>query len=107
MTIQSHSKTHNRHIATTDTYLTQKMIDLADVFYVAIQSDQTVFMINNTGCEILGYSREEIIGKNWFNTFLPKRVREEVNHLHDRSEIKSSTGKSGPPRLKIILIRTT
>ena len=53
-------------------------LDIAGVIIVVIDSDQKVSLINKRGCEILGYDEEEIIGKNWFDTFIPKRNRDEV-----------------------------
>ena len=45
---------------------------------VVINADQTISLINKKGCEVLGFPTEEIVGKNWFDTFLPERVRERV-----------------------------
>ncbi|MFX0092701.1 MAG: ATP-binding protein, partial [Candidatus Hodarchaeota archaeon] len=45
---------------------------------------QTVTLINKKGCEILGYEEDEILGKNWFENFLPERVRKEVKSVFDR-----------------------
>ncbi|MBA4419228.1 MAG: hypothetical protein C0392_15190, partial [Syntrophus sp. (in: bacteria)] len=58
--------------------LAQKYLDVAGVMFVAIDAHQKVTLINHRGSEIIGYKKEEIIGKNWFDTFLPERVREEV-----------------------------
>ena len=57
----------------------QKYLDVAGVMLVAIDADQTVTLINKKGCEILEYNEKEIIGKNWFNNFLPKRVNKEAS----------------------------
>jgi PAS domain S-box-containing protein len=51
---------------------------VAGVMFVVIRADQTVELINKKGSEILGYSEGEIIGKNWFETFIPERMRNEV-----------------------------
>jgi PAS domain S-box-containing protein len=56
----------------------QHYLDVAGVMFVVIRADQTVELINKKGCEILGYSEGEIIGKNWFETFIPERMRNEV-----------------------------
>ena len=56
----------------------QTYLDIAGVMIVAIDFDQKVILINKKGAKILGYSQEEIVGKNWFENFLPERVREEV-----------------------------
>jgi len=53
-------------------------LDIAGVIILVIDSDQKVSLINKKGCEILGYDEKEIIGKNWLDTFIPKRNRDEV-----------------------------
>lgn len=53
-------------------------LDIAGVIIVIIDSDQKVSLINKKGCGILGYEEKEIIGENWFDTFIPKRKRDEV-----------------------------
>jgi len=50
----------------------QKYLDVAATMFVLTNRDQTVGLINRKGCEILGYSEDEIIGKNWFDSFIPK-----------------------------------
>lgn len=56
----------------------QGYLDIAGVVLVAIDSDQKVTLINKKGGETLGYDKTEIIGKNWFDTFIPERDRDEV-----------------------------
>jgi PAS domain S-box-containing protein len=56
----------------------QKYLDIAGVVIVAIDVDQKVTLINKKCCEVLGCGEQEIIGKNWFDTFIPERVRDEV-----------------------------
>jgi PAS domain S-box-containing protein len=56
----------------------QKYLDVARVMFVAIDTDGKVTMINRKGCEILGYPEEKIVGKDWFDNFLPPRLREEA-----------------------------
>lgn len=56
----------------------QQYLDIAGVIIVLINADQTTALINKKGCEILGYPYDEIIGKNWIDTFIPYRHREEV-----------------------------
>lgn len=54
-----------------------KCLELADVFCVGLDAGQRVICINSTGSRILQYRREEIEGRNWFDDFVPQRVREE------------------------------
>ena len=58
---------------TAETYL-----NIADVILVAIDINGKVTLINKKGCNILGYKKEDIIGKNWFNNFLPLNIRNKV-----------------------------
>jgi PAS domain S-box-containing protein len=55
----------------------QSYLDIAGVILVVIDDNQKVSLINKKGCEILGYEENEIIGKNWFDTLIPERIREE------------------------------
>lgn len=62
----------------------QKYLDVAAVMFVVINADQTVSMVNRKACEILGHPEEEIIGKNWFDHFIPGRIRAEVKTVFSR-----------------------
>ena len=57
----------------------QNYLDIAGVMLLVLNPDQTVALINLKGCEILGYSKEEIIGKRWCDEFLPARDRDWLN----------------------------
>ena len=56
----------------------QKYLDIAAVMLVVVDKDQRVSLINKKGCDVLDYREDEIIGKNWFNNFIPERMRPEV-----------------------------
>jgi PAS domain S-box-containing protein len=62
----------------------QKYLDVAGVMFVAIDAEQRVGLINKKGCEILGYTEEEIIAKNWFDNFLPERIKEDVKGVFNK-----------------------
>ncbi len=66
---------------TEETEKAQQYLDIAGVMIVVINPDRTVALINKKGCEILGYTYEEIIGKNWFDNFLPENIRGPVNDV--------------------------
>jgi PAS domain S-box-containing protein len=53
-------------------------LDIIGVMLVAINADQTVSLINKKGCEILGYKENDIVGKNWFDNFIPEKLRVHV-----------------------------
>jgi PAS domain S-box-containing protein len=54
----------------------QKYLDIAGVILIAINRDGNVTLINKKGCEILGYDEREIVGMNWFDNFIPERLRD-------------------------------
>lgn len=56
----------------------QKYLDIAGVVIVALNGRGEVTLINKKGCEILGYREEEVLGKRWFDHFVPERKRAEV-----------------------------
>jgi PAS domain S-box-containing protein len=57
---------------------TQKYLDIAAVMLMVLDADGKVSVINRRGCEILGYKAEDIVGKSWFNNFIPHRIRRKV-----------------------------
>ena len=62
----------------------QKLLDIAGVMFVAIDAKGTVILVNQKGGEVLGYAQKEIIGKNWFDSFLPERIKDETKAVFDR-----------------------
>lgn len=62
----------------------QRYLDLAGTIFVAIDADQRVILINRKGCEILGFPEHEVIGKNWFENFVPARIRAHVKEVFKR-----------------------
>jgi PAS domain S-box-containing protein len=63
--------------------LAQAYLDLAGVIFVAVNTGGEVTLINRKGCEVLGYEEEEVVGKNWFDTFLPERLTDEVKAVSE------------------------
>jgi len=77
----------------------QKYLDVAGVMLVAIDTEQRVGLINKKGCDILGYKEEEIIAKNWFDNFLPERIRSQVKAVFEkaiRAEADASEYRENP-----------
>ena len=62
---------------------TKKLFDFANVFFVYIDNTQRVQRINRKGLEILGRREEEVVGKNWFDNFLPNTIRPQLKVLYD------------------------
>jgi len=43
-----------------------------DVFAVSLDAGAIIIDFNETASKISGYSKEEVIGKNWFEIFIPE-----------------------------------
>ncbi|RJP18013.1 MAG: PAS domain S-box protein [Candidatus Abyssobacteria bacterium SURF_5] len=56
----------------------QRYIGIAEVMFLALDAEGTVTFANRKTCEVLGYEKEEILGKNWFDHFLPESIREDA-----------------------------
>lgn len=62
----------------------QEYLDLAGVMFIIIDLKGTVILANRKACEVLEYSENEIIGKNWFDGFLPQNIRKRVKQVFDQ-----------------------
>lgn len=62
----------------------QKYLDIAGAILVVIDADRKVSLINKKGCEVLGYTEDEIIGRNWFDNFLPAQDRDRVKFAFEQ-----------------------
>ncbi|MCD6361994.1 MAG: PAS domain S-box protein, partial [Armatimonadetes bacterium] len=70
----------------------RKYFDVAGVMLLVIGADETVQLINRRGCEVLGYSRDEVIGKNWFDVFIPEAFRAEARELFSKLMMAGDEG---------------
>jgi len=70
----------------------QKYFDVAYCIMVVIDSHGKARLINQKGCEVLGYKKEEILGKDWYDNFVPERIRGEVKAVG----VKLMAGKIKP-----------
>ncbi len=62
----------------------EKFLDFIGVMIVVINTDQKVQLVNQKACTILGYTEKEIIGQNWFDNFLPERIRSEIRNVFEK-----------------------
>ena len=62
----------------------QHYLDVAGVALMVIGANRKVLLVNRKGCEILGYETEYgIIGEDWFDNFLPGRLRDRVAEVFE------------------------
>ncbi len=63
----------------------QTYLDLVGSIIVALDKEGKVTLINRKGCEILESSESEIVGKNWFENFVPEEEREDLKEVHEKT----------------------
>lgn len=59
----------------------RRYFEMAGTALVLLAPDGTVEMINRKGCEILRRDVSEIVGLNWFSSFLPEPMREQTREV--------------------------
>ncbi|MFX1514068.1 MAG: PAS domain S-box protein, partial [Promethearchaeota archaeon] len=62
----------------------QQYLDIVGVMIVVLNETGEISLINQAGCQILGYEEKELLGKNWFKTCIPPRIREEMYSVHKK-----------------------
>src|SRR3989338_1712387 len=62
----------------------QLYLDTAGVMLIALDAQGRVQMVNRKGCEMLGYSEADILGKDWFDNYLPDTERKKVRKIFAR-----------------------
>ena len=58
--------------------LAQEYLNIAGVMMLVLDTEGRVRLINKKGCEILGLSEKEIIGRPWFEHFVPEREQKDL-----------------------------
>ncbi len=61
-----------------------RYLNLVDMVIVTFDASGSISMINRKGAELLGFTEEELIGKNWFETSLPPENEAAVKEVFER-----------------------
>jgi len=61
--------------------MAQHYLDIAGVIIIILDENGNIKLINKRGCEILGCKQQEVIGKNWFDCFIPENERETLKNV--------------------------
>jgi PAS domain S-box-containing protein len=59
-------------------------LGLAAGIVLVIDENQSVQFINRKGCLLLEASKEDVVGKNWYNHFVPEERREDARKLFQK-----------------------
>ena len=63
--------------------LAQQYLDIT-VMMLALDAEGQITLINKRGCQILGYRKEELVGRDWFETCLPLDGREKTRGIFNQ-----------------------
>jgi two-component system, cell cycle sensor histidine kinase and response regulator CckA len=70
----------------------QRYLDTAGVILLALDIDGRITLVNRYGCSTLGWTAEELLGRDWVDTCVPARMRGAVQStLRDLSGREPST----------------
>ncbi|MDP9323837.1 MAG: PAS domain S-box protein, partial [Acidobacteriota bacterium] len=56
----------------------QRYLDTSEVVLLALDLDGRITLINRTGCSLLGWTEPELLGRDFLETCLPARMRQEL-----------------------------
>ena len=56
----------------------EQYLHISRAMIIGLDCKGNISLINYRGCEILGYTEEEIMGRSWFDTILPEADRQTV-----------------------------
>jgi len=59
----------------------QRYLDTAEVILLALDPSGRITQINRYACAMLGWSAEELLGRDWLDTCLPVRIREHMRQV--------------------------
>ncbi|THB78481.1 MAG: PAS domain S-box protein [Desulfobulbaceae bacterium] len=59
----------------------ERYLNLAGIMFIGLDKHGTVNVANKKACEILECEESEIIGRKWFEHFIPERMRHEVHNV--------------------------
>jgi diguanylate cyclase (GGDEF)-like protein/PAS domain S-box-containing protein len=73
----------------------RRFLDVAGTIVVLVDADERIALINRAGCEMLGYSDGELLGRNAFDTLTPEAAREDARAAHRRIMSAGTEPSSG------------
>jgi PAS domain S-box-containing protein len=74
----------------------QQYLDTAEVILLKLDSEGRILLVNRYACTVLGWTADELLGRNWIDTCLPSWTR---THF----EARSTTWSTAICRLSITL----
>jgi PAS domain S-box-containing protein len=64
----------------------QRYLDVVEVIILALDAQGNVTLVNQKGTRVFGYSESEIVGRNFYDWFVPDEYRQEVRERFENLE---------------------
>lgn len=58
--------------------------ETAAIMFITVDREARVTLINSAGCRMLGYSKEDILGKDWVEHFVPERNKGNLKAMFEK-----------------------
>lgn len=68
----------------------QVILDMIGMIVVIIDRDHSIELINKKGCQLLECTPEQVVGKDWFDLFIPLRMRDDFRRGFDETFARGS-----------------
>ncbi len=62
----------------------ERYLDTVDVIVLALDLEGRVTLINRKGCDLLGWTEAELLGRRWVDTCVPARIRRSLTDTFER-----------------------
>ncbi|MCF8391582.1 MAG: PAS domain S-box protein [Bacteroidales bacterium] len=59
----------------------EKIVETANAIIVGLDKNHIIQIFNRGAEQITSYKKEEVIGKDWFKIFFPKKIQDEMNKV--------------------------
>ncbi len=58
--------------------------DISQVIFLVLDERGRIVDLNRKACEILGVSKDEAVGLDWFENFIPSEIRDTIREVHSK-----------------------
>jgi PAS domain S-box-containing protein len=70
-------------------------LNVVGTILVVIDRNEALVLINKRGCELLGLEEKDVIGKNWFDNFVPEAWRPRLRSFFSIADLIDANNENG------------
>ena len=74
----------------------QRYLDTAEVILLALDLDGRITLVNRKGCDLLGWTERELLGRDWLDTCVPERSRKAGKRKFQKLVRRKTAARRGP-----------